>query len=144
MTDTALHCTRLIMLSRTILYYTILCYAILGVDDLHCFFVNDDGLTVPRSSVSNPTYDLSYRKVIQYVAYIDGVDTVSGHGTHVCGTIAGDISDVVTDFRGHAPGAKIAFFDMASDENGIYYPSLYDKVFPIAYQAGARLHSNSW
>ncbi len=64
-------------------------YLLLGVDDLHCFFINNDGTTVPRSSYKNPTYDNSYRKVIQYISYQDGTDVVGGHGTHVCGTIVG-------------------------------------------------------
>ena len=48
-------------------------------------------------------------------------------------------------YGGHAPGAKIAFFDMSADGHSIYYPSpLGDNVFGPAQQAGAHLHTNSW
>jgi hypothetical protein len=48
-------------------------------------------------------------------------------------------------YGGHAPAAKIAFFDMSEDGNSIYYPSpLGDNVFGPAQQAGAHLHTNSW
>lgn len=48
-------------------------------------------------------------------------------------------------YGGHAPGAKVAFFDMSEDGNSIFYPSpLGEKVFGPARKAGARLHTNSW
>lgn len=93
----------------------------------------------------------------------------SGHGTHVCGTIAGNITDSTNSYynhAGHAPAAKIAFFDMViynvllfwvliylldiipqENSNSQYFtmPSpIGDNVFGPAYQAGARIHSNSW
>ena len=50
-------------------------------------------------------------------------------------------------YNGHGSEAKIAFFDMGySDLPGrIYYPSpIGDNVFQPAYDAGARMHTNSW
>jgi serine protease AprX len=89
--------------------------------------------------------------VIQYVSYGDSKDRSSGHGTHVAGTIAGSSDGIDSNnlkHGGHAPGAKIAFFDMEDSshpENGIIYPSpIGDYVFQAAYDAGARFHSNSW
>jgi subtilisin family serine protease len=88
---------------------------IIGVDEYSCFFRNDDGSIVARSTFYSPTFDLTKRKVIQYINYADSSDTEGGHGTHVCGTIAGNITDTASSLykhAGHAPAAKIAFFDM--------------------------------
>jgi subtilisin family serine protease len=60
-----------------------------GIDDLSCFFINDDGTQTPRSTADNPTVYPDRRKVIQYVAYADSRDDPDGHGSHVAGSIAG-------------------------------------------------------
>jgi hypothetical protein len=115
-----------------------------GVDELSCFFSNTDSSLVTRSSYKNPKYDLSKRVVIQYIDYANGGDETQGHGSHVCGTIAGSTSTTI-NYNGHGVGAKIAFFDMSVSGNSIFYPPPLSKnVFSAAYSAGARLHSNSW
>ena len=120
-----------------------------GVDDHHCFFENTDGSSVEKSkstTADSSNTDLTNRKIVQYISYQNGGDITGGHGTHVCGTIVGfDESLSLDDFKGHASGAKIAFYDMSTDGNSIYYQQpLSTKVFQPAYDAGARLHSNSW
>jgi hypothetical protein len=116
-----------------------------GVDELSCFFANTDLSLVTRSSYRNPKYDLSKRVVIQYIDYANGVDETQGHGTHVCGTIAGSTDTSTGNYNGHAAGAKIAFFDMSLSGSSIFYPPPLSKnVFGPAYSAGARLHSDSW
>lgn len=70
-----------------------------------------------------------------------------GHGTHVSGTAAGEDPSPADDQDGHASGAKIAFFDMgdSAEPDYIYYPEpLGSSVFQPAYDAGARIHTNSW
>lgn len=75
----------------------------------------------------------------------------------VSGTVAGSVLtspamqqsedeiEAMTLYGGHAPAAKVAFFDMSDDGNSIYYPSpLGMSVFEPARQAGAHLHTNSW
>lgn len=115
-----------------------------GVDELSCFFQNSDLSFVERSSYRNPKYDLTKRVVVQYINYADSSDVILGHGTHVCGTIAGSTTTTV-NYNGHGVGAKIAFFDMSINGDSIFYPPPLSKnVFSPAYTAGARLHSNSW
>lgn len=115
-----------------------------GLDEYSCFFSNDDGSLVARSSYTSPTFDNSKRKVIQYIDYRDGTDEMEGHGTHCCGSVAGYSSiDVYTNHSGHATNAKLAFFDMQdSDGFGFYIPM--EDMLNCAYVAGAKLSSNSY
>jgi hypothetical protein len=120
-----------------------------GVDEMSCFFQNPDGSKVARSTPEAPTYNISKRKVIQYISYADDTDTEGGHGTHVSGTVGGALygTDLtLQNYNGHASGAKIAFFDMELSkhpEYGLAYSSI-ESFFDCAYTAGARIHSDSW
>lgn len=114
-----------------------------GADDRSCYLNNADGSQVTRSSYTSPTTDSSKRKIIQYVAYVDGADTTAGHGTHVCGTITGKSTGSQT-YNGVAPEAKIAFYDIGNSGPYLSVPSLETYVFPAAKSAGAWIHSDSW
>eukprot|EP01041_Mallomonas_annulata_P002728 gene2728-5374_t len=123
-----------------------------GLDRKSCFFVdsmndnNNDISYVQDSTIYNPKKDNSHRKVISYIAFADSEDG-SGHGTHVCGTIAGSTPDTMeySAYSGVAPGSKIAFLDIGkSDEDYLRFPGLYSYVFPVAKALGAVIHSNSW
>lgn len=127
-----------------------------GLDELSCFFYDyEKGNIVKRDSRStfeqDPYFDLSRRKVVQYVAYTSsgsGGDWDSGHGSHTSGTLAGECYDTkssMTSYNGMAAGAKLAFFDIGQREVGkLDVPFDMAIIFRPAYAAGSRLHSNSW
>lgn len=117
-----------------------------GVDERSCFFANNDKSLVTRSTSGAVVTNSSKRVIIQYVAFKDGADEPDGHGTHVCGTIAGSTSNsAYAQYGGVSPGAKIAFYDVGvAGDPYLYIPSLQSFVFPAAASAGATLHSNSW
>jgi subtilisin family serine protease len=61
-----------------------------GLDMTSCYFFDPTGF-VSFSENTAPKFDQSRRKVVQYLHFSDSdtSDVVGGHGTHVCGTVAG-------------------------------------------------------
>jgi subtilisin family serine protease len=119
-----------------------------GNDWDHCMF-NGPGGSAPTSTVNGAA-----RKVIAYVPFGDTSDDSNGHGTHVTGSICGNALDVTADsgqiasHSGQAPAAKLYFQDIGVTGGGL---SGLDKVgdlgsglFAPAFNAGARIHSDSW
>ncbi len=98
----------------------------------------------------------AHRKVVDYTAYgggvpYDGCDT--GHGTHVCGTLAGDQSYINAgnyDYNGMAYRAKLMMQDVGADDEWacmigqVLIPTSLTTAYTNAYGLGARIHSNSW
>jgi hypothetical protein len=97
----------------------------------------------------------SHRKVVSYALYgggaYDGCDI--GHGTHVCGTLAGDQSYVNPGnlaYNGMAYKAKLAIQDIGADDSWscqtgqVAVPTSLTQAYTDAYGLGARIHSNSW
>jgi len=97
----------------------------------------------------------SHRKVVSYVTYggnpYDGCGT--GHGTHVCGTLAGDQSYINAgnyNYNGMAYAAKLAIQDVGADDSWscstgqVNIPTSLTAAFTNAHNLGARVHSNSW
>lgn len=121
-----------------------------GIDENSCFFVDSVHGKVPRSNINSPTFDLKYRKVIQYVNYSSSSgDYSNGHGTHVAGTLAGYCSSTnnINIYHGMSSDAKLAFFDIGmndKDQTLIVPYNLGTDLFDSAYIAGAKIHSNSW
>ena len=100
-----------------------------GVDDLSCFFIDhksaddddDDGEQITLVN-RDGIVEEKRRKLIQYVAFGDGLDDLNGHGTHVAGTVAGNSMNTLSNMNGIAPEAKISIFDV-----GKYSPREYFK-----------------
>ena len=116
-----------------------------GIDADHCFFFD------PSHSVPYNALNSNHRKIVRYTTIGSSgnamSDYVPGHGTHVCGTVAGSSLDPSTDsaaYHGVAYNAKITFTDLSGDNaDGIQSPSL-SNMFDTARQDGARVHTNSW
>ena len=125
-----------------------------GLNDLSCFFYdNIKKNPTPRQMLndnSNNTYllsvDMTRRKVIQYVydSQTDGSDNLGGHGTHVSGSIVGNCLGEFNSTNGMAPEAKISFFDIGASDGSLSTSPSITNIFQVAYNAGVRVHSNSW
>lgn len=75
----------------------------------------------------------------------DGDPDPKGHGTHVCGVIAGDGTASLGKLRGVAPGARLVVQGLV-DVNGKLkgLPLEMGDLFQEAYDRGVRIHNDSW
>ena len=111
-----------------------------GLDYDHCAF---------RDPAHLESFGSSHRKIIRNQAYGTGAELydaeTDGHGSHVCGTAAGDQSYITgsTYDNGIAYKAKISFADIVSCA-GSFSNFAFLTVLNDAYSDGARIHSNSW
>jgi hypothetical protein len=107
------------------------------------------------------------RKVIQYTPFADAIDDkgmisshcmsvsslccplsflfIAGHGTHVIGSLTGDDdSSLFSLMNGVASKSKISFYDIGLSVDHMLKLPPFEEMFQTAYDAGARIHSNSW
>ncbi|BDA48510.1 probable serine protease/ABC transporter B family protein tagD [Coccomyxa sp. Obi] len=126
-----------------------------GLDFDQCYFY-DSAVRIPYSIAQGlsqepgtgiPYFQNStHRKVRYYRMFADATDG-EGHGTHCAGSAVGALANgAFSNWQGMAPGAKMAFQDLGSDNTGtlnVPYDLFYD-YFPYNYQWGARVHSDSW
>jgi len=69
----------------------------------------------------------------------------NGHGTHVAGSVLGSGAASGGQIRGTAPKARLYFQSLLDQDGGLGgLPFALDDLFEDAYQAGARIHNNSW
>jgi hypothetical protein len=128
-----------------------------GVDDLNCYLSNTPGrprvardwLNSSTPLNSSSSVDLTQRKLVQYVAFYDGIEeSPDGHGTHVTGVIIGSPSPGDSSRNGDgsgdgvARGARVAFLDLGEREGDIVFPP--DDFFQFSRVAGASVESMSW
>eukprot|EP00210_Caulerpa_lentillifera_P000241 g234.t1 len=137
-----------------------------GIDVDSCFFYDSevsflDGLRrIIQPRVIQVFESDTHRKIKYYHGSTDVLDS-DGHGTHVAGTLVGNpvgtsYSKAIAN-RGMAPHAKIAFMDLggptsqssnaaeSDNSDSIYTPSeLSTYYYPLTYDQGARIHSDSW
>ncbi|MDG6243564.1 MAG: S8 family serine peptidase, partial [Methanolobus sp.] len=74
----------------------------------------------------------------------DGAQDRSGHGTHVVGSVLGNGTMSDGQYTGMAPEASLVFQAAENDEGFFNIPTNLNNIFMPAYNAGARIHSNSW
>lgn len=110
-----------------------------GIDYDHCYFFDPQ----------NKYFGKEHRKIVAYFPATvrgDMNDDMCGHGTHVAGSIVGNMLETnnveLNHYIGMAPEAKIVFHDIGVD--GQLEMPLLELMLDQAYEAGARIHSNSW
>ncbi len=98
-----------------------------GIDDSHPDFRNR---IVGKRALGRPPDDTS---------------DPHGHGTHVAGSVLGDGSASGGKIKGAAPKARLFFQSLLDRNEGLGgLPFMLEDLFEEAYQAGARIHNNSW
>lgn len=98
-----------------------------GIDDSHPDFANR---IVGKRALGRPP---------------DNTSDPNGHGTHVAGSVLGDGSASGGKIKGAAPKAKLFFQSLLDKDDGLGgLPFTLEDLFEEAYQAGARIHNNSW
>ena len=71
-------------------------------------------------------------------------DLSDGHGTHVACTVLGSGYRSNGGYQGVAPEADLYFQAMEDDDSGSLYSYGINSMLNSAYNAGARIHTNSW
>ncbi|MGB1914142.1 MAG: S8 family serine peptidase [Candidatus Poseidoniaceae archaeon] len=119
------------------------------IGTMRSYFTTDlDGsgqiVAVADSGLDEDHGDFGTRIVGNYDVIGDGstADKHSGHGTHVACTVLGDGSK--GGYAGVAPDAELYFQAMENDNTGNFVSPSLNYLLNTAYNAGARIHTNSW
>ncbi|MFD0587192.1 S8 family serine peptidase [Paenibacillus sp. GCM10027627] len=106
--------------------------------------VMDSGLDTGVAATLHP--DLRDRLQVTPIAYARPEwSDLSGHGTHVAGSIVGTGAQSAGVNKGIAPSAKLVFQSVGVDSgSGLQIPFPFDDALATAASHGATIHSNSW
>jgi hypothetical protein len=139
-----------------------------GLDDDMCFFRSSNSasevtpaqtLALPGTGTVDPSKKVAAYYVMPNATAYDGNTSCNGipeswHGTHVTGSILGDnwsdpsspMSGGHDNGDGMAPNARVIFQDAGNEGSGCLdgLGNDYNLIWKQAYDAGARIHSNSW
>ncbi|KAK5048903.1 hypothetical protein LTR84_005323 [Exophiala bonariae] len=112
----------------------------------HVVAVADTGLDQGQNAPLHQAFDQSR---ILWLPLHGNTEDSTGHGTHVCASIVGD--GMLSNGRrimGTAPRAGLIVQSIWNTkklpEAGLDLPSNLAQIFVAPYQAGVRIHSNSW
>ncbi len=121
----------------------------MAINTMRSYFTTDlDGsgqiVAVADSGLDEDHGDFGTRVVGNYDVIGDGstADRHSGHGTHVACTVLGD--GTKGGYAGVAPDAELYFQAMENDNTGNFVSPSLNYLLNSAYNAGARIHTNSW
>ncbi len=107
--------------------------------------VADTGLD---RGVNDSTMHLDFQgriKAIYALGRTNNASDTHGHGTHVAGSILGSGARSNGAHKGIAPGAELVFQSIMDSRGGLGgLPSNLNTLFSQAWNAGARIHNNSW
>jgi hypothetical protein len=127
-----------------------------GIDMTSCFFHDNDHAVSYQTDLDTTVLNPNHRKIMQYISFADSADDADGHGTHVSGTIAGNVtvtSDITSSyqesfydaFQGMSSSSKIAFYDIGYAAGYLETPiDLNEVLFSKLLPSGAKIFSNSW
>ncbi|PWW25191.1 subtilase family protein [Geodermatophilus normandii] len=103
-------------------------------------------VAVADSGIDDTHPDLRKRLVdVRAWGRPDDASDDHGHGTHVAGSVVGDGTASAGAVRGTAPEAGLFFQSIMDGQGGLGgLPADLAELFDEAYQAGARIHNNSW
>ncbi len=107
--------------------------------------VTDTGLDTGKNDASmHPDFQGQIKRLIALGKPGDASDTLA-HGTHVAGSVLGSGRASGGAQKGMAPGAQLVF-QAVEDKDGSLggIPEDLTQLFQQAYDAGARIHTNSW
>jgi subtilisin family serine protease len=107
--------------------------------------ITDTGLDTGKNDSSmHPDFQGQIKQLVALGKTGDASDTL-GHGTHVAGSVLGTGKASDGLYKGMAPGAKLYFEAVEDKQGGLGgIPEDLSQLFKPAYDAGARIHSNSW
>ena len=114
--------------------------------------IADTGLSTGNFSAVHPDFA---GRVVAGFSYVPGQgwEDGYGHGTHVAGSVAGNglqsgsvpsSQNYTASYAGVAPEASLVMQRIGDDEGGFFLPDDLGVFLQQAYNAGARIHTNSW
>lgn len=124
----------------------------MGINNVESYFVTDlDGsgqtVAVADSGIDHDHGDFNNR-IVGRTSVTPGdsstADPSTGHGTHVACTVLGSGMRSSGTYTGVAPGASLYLQAMEDDDSGALSSYGIHSMLNSAYNAGARLHTNSW
>ena len=125
----------------------------MGVNDLSGIGYNGDGQVVGVCDTGLDTGSNDSSMHLDFQGRINSIfalgrstaDDPHGHGTHVSGSVLGNGARSNGQYKGTAPEASLVMQSVLDSNNGLGgLPDDLNTLFAQSYNAGARIHTNSW